>query len=295
MIIATGLDEQRLGLFLGANDYLVKPVAKSQLLQAIQRVSLDPKRSIQNVAVVDDDPSMLRLVARILEKEHYKVWTFESGEAFLASLATQRPDTVIVDLLMPHMDGFQLIETLREHPACSDVPVMVMTAKVLSEDDLLRLNHRVRAVIQKDGTACEEAFHQLVNQLQLMETRRGNNMPTILLVEDDPLNQTVVKDIFRYDNLPGELVCVGSAEEALRILPSLDPLVVLMDLMLPGMSGIEATRIIKGDPATKAHPGLGDHRPQRPLRYRRGPRRRLRRLLHQAGQSEASGRATAGV
>jgi CheY-like chemotaxis protein len=70
-------------------------------------------------------------------------------------------------------------------------------------------------------------------------------MRHVLLVEDDPLSQTVVKDIFRYNNLPGELVCVGSAEEALRILPSLDPLVVLMDLMLPGMSGIEATRIIR--------------------------------------------------
>ena len=126
--------------------------------------------SLENlVAIVDDDPSMLRLVARILEKERYRVWTFESGEAFLASLATQQPDTVIVDLLMPYMDGFQLIETLREHPACSDVPVMVMTAKVLSEDDLIQLNDCVCAVIQKDGTACEEASHQLVNQLQLME------------------------------------------------------------------------------------------------------------------------------
>ena len=70
-------------------------------------------------------------------------------------------------------------------------------------------------------------------------------MPSILLVEDDPLNQTVVKDLFRYDNLPGELVCVDNAEEALQILPSLSPLVVLMDLMLPGMSGIEAAKIIR--------------------------------------------------
>jgi CheY-like chemotaxis protein len=70
-------------------------------------------------------------------------------------------------------------------------------------------------------------------------------MPTILLVEDDPMNQAVVTDLFHYDNLPGELVCVGSAEEALQILPSLDPRVVLMDVMLPGMSGIEATRIIR--------------------------------------------------
>ena len=70
-------------------------------------------------------------------------------------------------------------------------------------------------------------------------------MRHVLLVEDDPLSQTVVKDIFRYDNPPGELVCAGSAEEALRILPSIEPLVVLMDLTLPGMSGIEATRIIR--------------------------------------------------
>ena len=170
VIIAADLDKQRLGLFLDANDYLVKPVAESQLLQAIQGVSLDLKWSIRNVAVVDDDPGILRLVARILENEHYTVWTFESGETFLDSLSAQRPDVVIVDLLMPHMDGIQVVETLREHPVCSDVPVMVMTPKDLSEDDLLRLNDRVRAVIRKKGAACEGTFHQLIDQLHLVET-----------------------------------------------------------------------------------------------------------------------------
>jgi CheY-like chemotaxis protein len=73
----------------------------------------------------------------------------------------------------------------------------------------------------------------------------------VLLIEDNLLSQAVIEDLFRFDDLPGELVCTGSAEEALRILPTLEPLVVLMDLMLPGMSGIEATRIIKGDPKTR--------------------------------------------
>jgi CheY-like chemotaxis protein len=77
-------------------------------------------------------------------------------------------------------------------------------------------------------------------------------MRHVLLIEDNPLNQAVIEDLFHYDNLPGELVCVDNAEEALRILPTLDPLVILMDLMLPGMSGIEATKIIKRDPATKS-------------------------------------------
>jgi PAS domain S-box-containing protein len=171
VIVATGLDEQRLGLFLGASEYLVKPVSHAQLLQAIQRLSLDPERSVRNVAVVDDDPSLLRLVRRILEKENYRVCTYESGEAFLAGLATQRLDAAIIDLLMPHMDGFQVIERLREHPACADIPVVVMTAKILSEDDFLQLDHSVCAVLQKDGASCQEAFHQLVNRLHLMETR----------------------------------------------------------------------------------------------------------------------------
>ena len=91
---------------------------------------------------------------------------------FLASLATLRPDAVIVDLLMPHMDGFQVIERLREHPACAGIPVVVMTAKALSDDDLLQLNHSDCAVLQKDGTACKKALHQLVDQLQLLETRK---------------------------------------------------------------------------------------------------------------------------
>jgi two-component system cell cycle response regulator DivK len=76
-------------------------------------------------------------------------------------------------------------------------------------------------------------------------------MRHVLLVEDNALNQAVVEDIFAYCDIAGELVCAGSAEEALRILPSIEPLVVLMDVMLPGVSGIEATKVIKGDPATK--------------------------------------------
>ena len=76
-------------------------------------------------------------------------------------------------------------------------------------------------------------------------------MRHVLLVEDSPWNQAVIEDIFRYDNVPGELVCVDCAEKALQMLSKLDPLVVLMDLTLPGMSGIEATKIMKGTAATK--------------------------------------------
>jgi CheY-like chemotaxis protein len=76
-------------------------------------------------------------------------------------------------------------------------------------------------------------------------------MRQVLLVEDDPLSRAVVKDMFRYDDLPGELVCVESAEEALAVIPTVDPGVILMDIRLPGIGGIEAAKIIKSNPSTK--------------------------------------------
>jgi len=76
-------------------------------------------------------------------------------------------------------------------------------------------------------------------------------MNQVLLVEDDPLSRAVVKDMFKYNDVPGELVCVKSGEEALAAIPALDPPVVLMDIRLPGISGVEATKAIKSNPLTK--------------------------------------------
>jgi len=76
-------------------------------------------------------------------------------------------------------------------------------------------------------------------------------MKQVLLVEDDPLSRAVVEDMFKYNDVPGELVCFESGEEALAAIPALDPLVILMDIRLPGISGVEAAKAIKSNPSTK--------------------------------------------
>ena len=76
-------------------------------------------------------------------------------------------------------------------------------------------------------------------------------MKQVLLVEDDPLRRTVVEDMFKYNDVPGELVCVESGEEALAAIPALNPPVILMDICLPGISGVEAAEEIKSNPLTK--------------------------------------------
>jgi CheY-like chemotaxis protein len=76
-------------------------------------------------------------------------------------------------------------------------------------------------------------------------------MKQVLLVEDDPLSRAVVEDMFKYNDVPGELVCVESGEEALAAIPKIDPAIILMDIRLPGISGVEAAKAIKSNPSTK--------------------------------------------
>jgi CheY-like chemotaxis protein len=149
----------------------VKPIDKARLLAALSHVSAFFGTRGYNVAIVDDDPDTLKVTARVLENEGYQARTFTSGEEFLASLREQIPDILILDLLMPQIDGFQILDVLQENPGWAKIPVVVMTAKVLSTEDIAALNNHVRAVIQKSGIIYVKPYEQLVEQLKLMNKK----------------------------------------------------------------------------------------------------------------------------
>ena len=171
IIVASAVEEKKLGLYFGASDYLVKPVDKTCLLDALSRLSALSKTRWCNVAIVDDDVNTLEITAEVLEKEGYRASKFTSGEEFLANLQEQRPDIAILDLLMPHINGFQLLDALRENPDWSNIPVLVMTTKILAAEELVRLNSQVRTVIRKSGITHENAYRQLIEQLKLMNKK----------------------------------------------------------------------------------------------------------------------------
>jgi CheY-like chemotaxis protein len=171
IIVAITVEEKKLSLYFGASDYLVKPIDKTRLLDALSRVSALSGTRGYNVAIVDDDPDTLRIAAGVLEKEGYRARTFTSGEEFLASLQEQRPDVVILDLMTPHINAFQLLDAIRENPDWAKIPVVAMTAKILAAEELVRLNHNVRAVIQKSGITYAEAYKQLAEQLRLLNNK----------------------------------------------------------------------------------------------------------------------------
>ena len=155
VLVISVLDDRALGLALGADDYMVKPIQRETLLKFVARHGLD--RSAHHrlkVLAVDDDPSSLSLIKETFEPE-FSVVTAPGGAQALEAARSDRPDLVILDLMMPGMNGFEVAAALKADEKTLDIPILVSTAKDLSQSDKARLNGHVAAVLQKRGGASD--------------------------------------------------------------------------------------------------------------------------------------------
>jgi AraC-like DNA-binding protein len=134
-------------------DYLMKPVEAADLTRALARQGLEAgdESEKKNILIVDDEPGILDLHARMVQMQapDYRVVKAKNGREALSALERERVDLVLLDLMMPELDGFGVLETMRERVGMRDVPVVVLTAQVLSEDDMARLNRGVVTVLGK--------------------------------------------------------------------------------------------------------------------------------------------------
>jgi signal transduction histidine kinase/CheY-like chemotaxis protein len=148
VVMMTVLDEDRNKAYtLGVADYVVKPVQRKRLAAILSRFGR-PK-SDSPILVVDDDASSRELLRRMLSTERWPVVEAEDGRVALEQIAETRPALILLDLIMPEMDGFQLIEELREQEATRDIPVVVVTGKDVDAEVRQRLNDHVQRVLQK--------------------------------------------------------------------------------------------------------------------------------------------------
>jgi signal transduction histidine kinase/CheY-like chemotaxis protein len=147
VIIVSMLDERGKGLALGAADYLVKPVGRTDLLDALARVL--PLPSPATVLAIDDDPLALELVRTVLEPIGCTVLAAGNAEVGIALARTAVPDVVLLDLVMPEVDGFGVVERLKEDPATAGIPIVVLTSKTLTASDEELLRGRIAHVAQK--------------------------------------------------------------------------------------------------------------------------------------------------
>ena len=152
VIILSIVDQKRLGFALGAADYLIKPVRRPALLQAIRRHVPSPADEDSSILLVDDDPKALELLQEALRSAGYETQAVRSGTRALEVLANKVVGAILLDLLMPGMDGFQVIRHVRLEPALKELPILVMTGKNLSPGEIALLNRETQGLLQKDGS-----------------------------------------------------------------------------------------------------------------------------------------------
>jgi CheY-like chemotaxis protein len=147
VILVTILGDREMGYTLGAADFLTKPIDTDALLESLCRFV--PVGHRAEVLIVDDDPATREMLRRTLTKGGWTVVEAADGREALARLEHAAPAIVLLDLMMPGVDGFEVLDAMRHEAAWRDIPVIIITAKDLNREDLARLNGRAERVFQK--------------------------------------------------------------------------------------------------------------------------------------------------
>jgi len=152
IIIVSIVDEEKVGFALGAADYLVKPIRKTVLLETIRKHVPIQGDDDSEILLVDDDPKSLEMLEETLRSAGYETQSVRSGARALEVLSSKLVSAVLLDLMMPGMDGFEVIQHVRGQAALADLPILVMTAKTLAPEEIALLSRETQALFQKNGS-----------------------------------------------------------------------------------------------------------------------------------------------
>lgn len=166
VIMLTMVQDKNMGYALGAQDYLTKPIDRDKLMRVLEKYALKKEQS--TILVVEDDQMTRDMVCRTLRKEGWYVREAANGKQALERVEAMRPSLILLDLMMPEMDGFEFLEVLRKTEMGRSIPVMVVTALDLSQDDRQRLSQMVQQVLRKGAYSRDDLLRevsQMVNKL----------------------------------------------------------------------------------------------------------------------------------
>ncbi|MCW5848788.1 MAG: response regulator [Anaerolineae bacterium] len=173
VIMLSMVDNQRQGYAIGVSDYLTKPISRDRLLATVKKYQ--DGHLPGTALIVEDDATNRDMLRRILEKEGWSIREAQNGRVALECLAEQRPTLILLDLMMPELDGFAVVSELRKRPEWSNIPVIVVTARDLTQEDRLRLKGYIERVAQ-DGVLGRETWLTEVQSLVMACIRQPSTV-----------------------------------------------------------------------------------------------------------------------
>jgi len=264
-------EERQHGLSHGAFAYIVKPATTGELESAFDKLKSYVEPHAKRLLVIEDNGRERASIVELLSHEDIEIAAVGSGSEALAALRAQRFDCCVVDLRLPDMSGFELLETLKADAALRDIPVVVFTGKELSADEESELQRVAKSIVLKDVHSPERLLdetalflHRVVSDLpeakrkmlELLhsssETLHGRR---VLVVDDDARNIFALTTVLESQEM--EVISATNGRQAIELIEHTPELsVVLMDIMMPEMDGYETMREIRKDPRFRTLPIL---------------------------------------
>lgn len=243
------------GWALGAAGFLTKPIDSHRLLEEIHTVISSTVNC--RILVVDDDSGVQSFLKDLLEKNNFEVDVASNGREGLEYLKSTTPELIILDLMMPEMDGYSMLESLRKNVETAHIPVIILTSKDLTAHDKDLLRH-ARKTYRK-GNLNKHELLELIH-CELADNKTGNNtyppssLPTVLVVDDNHIAGEQITLALEESGFTARLAHDG--EEALSIIHTILPDCIVLDLMMPKLDGFEVLERIRSSKATKNIPVL---------------------------------------
>ena len=172
VVMLSIIGDKEFGFALGASDYLIKPVNRGLLLSALKKYLPEPHGN--HVLIVEDDPNLRELLRRMLEAENIDVVEAENGAIGIEKIKERIPGLILLDLMMPVMDGFAVLAELHRTPQWQRIPVVVVTAKELSEADRMQIIRRSDAIVQKGGLSKIDLLREIKQLINKNEHKPGS-------------------------------------------------------------------------------------------------------------------------
>ena len=267
--VITSLNERERALRLGAISYLHKPISRERLQEEFTRIQQFLIRGKRSLLVVEDDTVQRDAIIGLVSNEDVQIAAVGTGADALASLQSGHFDCMVLDLSLPDIDGFELLDRIGDDITLRDLPVVIYTAKELTRKEVTRLKRIAKTIVVKDAHSPE----RLLDETALFLHRSPGNLPElqrrmledvravdgglagrkVLIVDDDLRNIFALSSVLERQQM--KVLFAENGKDGIEVLEK-DPTIeiVLMDIMMPEMDGYDTMRAIRAIPKFKSLP-----------------------------------------